>query len=255
MKPLDWLEQLGQFSYFTSRCFAALFAAFLNPRETIRQFYRVLIGALPIALLAGLAIGLVLWMHLRGVIVRTPGAGPSALAYLPTAVALAVTLEFAPIGAGLIVAGRTGASLGAELGSMRLTEQIDALEVMGLSTLRQLVGPRVLACVLTLPLLTVFMAVMAIGGAFAAEMIAGSLTSLQYETSTWAGLRIEDAVPAILKTSVFGFLIGVSGCYFGMKAHGGTEGVGHASTRGVELSTLLVLVSNVLLVRIIQLVV
>ncbi|MFL5339220.1 MAG: MlaE family ABC transporter permease, partial [Gemmataceae bacterium] len=220
-------------------------------REAGRQFYRVLIGSLPVGLLAGVAIGLVLWMHSRSVIVRT-GA---PLTYLPTAIALAVVMEFAPLGAGLIVAGRTGASLGAELGSMRLTEQIDALEVMGQSTIKQLVGPRVLACVLTLPLLTVFMAVLAIGGAFAAEMLTGTLTPLQYETNTWASLRIEDAAPAILKTAAFGFLIGVSGCYFGMKAHGGTEGVGHASTRGVELSTLLVLLSNVLLVRLIQLLV
>src|SRR5260370_962406 len=214
MKPLDWLEELGHFAHFAVRCLTALFAALLNPRETSRQFYRVLIGALPIGLLAGLAIGLVLWMHLRGVIARTPAAGPEALPYLPTAVALAVILEFAPIGAGLIVAGRTGASLGAELGSMRITEQIDALEVMGLSSLKQLVGPRVLACVLTLPILTVFMAVMAIGGAFVAEMLTGSLTSLQYETNTWSGLRIEAALPAVLQTAAFAFLIRGTGCSF-----------------------------------------
>lgn len=255
MKPIAALEELGHYAHFAARCLASLGPALMRPSEAIRQFYRILIGALPIGLLAGLAIGLVLWMHLRGVIVRTPGAGPGALAYLPTAVALAVVLEFAPIGAGLIVAGRTGASLGAELGSMRLTEQIDALEAMGQSTLKHLIGPRIIACILTLPILTVFMAVLAIGGGYVAEMVTGSLTSLQYETNTWNGLRVEDAVPAMLKTTVFGFLTGVSGCYFGMKAHGGTEGVGEASTRGVELSTLLVLISNVLLVRIIQLVV
>lgn len=252
---LTWLEHVGHFTQFALRCLFAIPATLLKPREPVRQFYRVLIGALPIALLAGLAIGLVLWMHLRGVIIRSPGIGSSALPYLPTAVALAVVLEFAPIGAGLIVAGRTGASLGAELGSMRLTEQIDALEVMGQSSLRVLIGPRIVACILALPILTVFMAVLAIGGAFAAEMLAGSLTSLQYEANTWEGLRVQDVVPAMLKTGVFGFLTGVCGCYFGMKAHGGTEGVGHASTRGVEFSTLLVLVSNVLLVRAIQLLV
>ncbi|HLW65480.1 MAG TPA: ABC transporter permease [Gemmataceae bacterium] len=245
------LEEIGHFAYFSYKSLLVLPASLLNPRETTRQFYRILIGALPLGLVAGLAIGLVLWMQLRGPLVRT--AGKEAIPYLPTAVALAVVLEFAPIGAGLIVAGRTGASLGAELGAMRLTEQIDALESMGQSSMKRLIGPRVLACMLALPLLTIFIAVLAILAAFAAEMLTGTITSLQYEMNTWNGLRMEDVVPSVLKTLFFGFVTGVSGCYFGMKAQGGTEGVGHAATRGVELSTLLVLIANVLLVRLIQL--
>jgi phospholipid/cholesterol/gamma-HCH transport system permease protein len=251
MKLLEILEELGHLAHFALRSLLALPAAVAKPSESLRQFYRVLIGSLPIGLVAGLAIGLVLWMHVRAVILRPP-AGAEALQYLPTALALAVVLEFAPIGAGLIIAGRVGASLGAEIGAMRITEQIDAVEVLGLSAMKQLVAPRVLACILTLPLLTIFMAVLALGGAFAAEMATGSLTSLQYETATWSGLRFEDVLPAIAKTAVFGFLVGVSGCYFGMKAAGGTEGVGKAATRGVELATLLVLLANVLLVRLIQ---
>src|SRR5206468_1398464 len=121
----------------------------------LRQFYAVFVGALPLAVVAGLAIGIVLWMLLRGVLARFGGV--EAVQYLPTAVALAVTLEFGPIGAGLMLAGRSGASLGAELGAMRLTEQIDALQVLGFSAMRELIGPRVLACVLALPVLTVFM--------------------------------------------------------------------------------------------------
>jgi phospholipid/cholesterol/gamma-HCH transport system permease protein len=252
MKLLDLIEETGRLAHFAVRSAAALPAALVKG-ETLRQLYRILIGSLPIALLAGLAIGLVLWMHVRGVISNNRFASSAqAMQYLPTALALAIVLEFAPIGAGLIIAGRVGASLGAELGAMRITEQIDAVEVLGLSAMRQLVGPRVLACMITLPLLTIFMAVLAIGGAYAAEMTAGTLTSLQYEQKTWEGLTLDDAVPAVLKTIAFGFLVGVSGCYFGMKAVGGTEGVGHAATRGVELATLLVLVANVLLVKLIQ---
>ena len=103
-------------------------------------------------------------MHLHSVLKRF-GAAEA----LPEALGLAVVLEFAPTGAGLIVAGRTGASLGAELGSMRLTEQVDALEVLGLSPWRQLVGPRILACIIALPLLTVFMATVALLGGFCAS--------------------------------------------------------------------------------------
>ncbi len=252
MTPLQIIEETGRLAHFAWRASLALPSAVLNPGETLRQLYRVLIGSLPIALLAGLAIGLVLWMHVRGVLMRGSIAGPEAVHYLPEALALAIVLEFAPIGAGLIIAGRVGASLGAEIGAMRITEQIDAVEVLGQSPMRQLVAPRVLACMLTLPLLTIFMAVLAIGGAYAAEMTAGTITPLQYEESTWKGLLLEDAAPAVAKTVVFGFLVGVAGCYFGMKATGGTEGVGHAATRGVELATFLVLVANVLLVKLIQ---
>src|SRR5262249_9099180 len=145
-------------------------------------------------------------------------------------------------------------SLGAELGSMRLTEQIDALEVLGLSPLRQLVGPRVLACMLALPLLTVFIAYLAILSGFLCEAVGGSMTWAQYQAETLRLLTLHDAVPAVLKTVVFGYLIGVTGCYQGMTAHGGTEGVGRAATRGVVGSIFLVLVANVLLVRLIQLI-
>ncbi len=249
---LFMIEFLGNLTFFAIRSLRAILeSARRLPRESTRQFYRVLMGALPLGLVAGLAIGLVLWMHLRGVLERSP-AGPTALQYLPTAIALAVTLEFAPIGAGLIVAGRTGASLGAELGAMKLTEQIDALEVMGLPAMRQLVGPRILACVVAMPILTILIIFVAISGAFGAELLAGSLNRLQYQEATWDGLRLEDVIPAIAKTSVFGFLIGLSGCYFGMTAKEGTEGVGHASTRSVELSIVLVLIANVVLVRVIQ---
>src|SRR5262245_63280923 len=137
---LRFLEAVGRYAAFAVRALAAVPLALTRPHEALRQFYAVLTGSLPLAVVAGLAIGVVLWMHLRGVLARFGGS--EAVQYLPTAVALAVTLEFAPIGAGLILAGRGGASLGAEFGSMRLTEQIDALEVLGFSAMRELVGPR-----------------------------------------------------------------------------------------------------------------
>jgi len=252
MRPSAIIEEIGHLTHFALSAAAALPSAILKPAETVRQFYRVLIGSLPITLVAGVAIGLVLWMHVREVITRSSLAGPTAVQYLPTALALAVVLEFAPIGAGIIIAGRVGASLGAEIGAMRTTEQIDAIEVLGLSSMRQLVGPRVCACMLALPILTIFMAALALTSAYAAEMMAGTLTSAQYEENTWKGLQLEDALPAVAKTAVFGFMVGVSGCFFGMRAVGGTEGVGRAATGGVELATFLVLLANVLLVKLIQ---
>jgi phospholipid/cholesterol/gamma-HCH transport system permease protein len=244
---LTLLEGLGQFILFAVRALAAAALAFMRPRETLAQLADVLLGALPLATLAGLALGAVIWLHLHRVLDRF-----GATQYLPQALALAVVLEFAPTGAGLIVAGRSGASLGAELGSMRLTEQIDALEVLGRSPMRVLVGPRVLACMLALPLLTLFIIYFGLAGSFAAEVLGGNLSWTQYRTEWLRELRLGDVVPATLKTVAFGYLIAVSGCYFGMRAHGGTEGVGRAATRGVVVSTFLVLAANVFLVRLIQ---
>lgn len=245
-----FLESLGRATYFTGRVLLLLPFACLRLSSLVVQLYHVLLGALPLAAAAGTAIGVVVWLHLRGTL-QTVG-GPSAVQFLPQALALAVVLEFAPLAAGLIVAGRSGASLGAELGSMRLTEQIDALEALGVSPLRQLVAPRVLACALTLPLLTLFVAYIALGAGYLAETLGGSLSWTQYRTECLRVLTLHDAVPAVLKTMVFGFLIGLSGCWFGMNATGGTEGVGQAATRGVVVSIFLVLVSDVILVKAIQ---
>ena len=243
------LQRLGLFAQFAMRALLAAARAVTRPSEFARQLYQIYAGALPLSAVAGIALGVVIWMHLHGVLVRF---GPGNMGLLPQALALAVVLELAPIGAGLIVAGRSGASLGAELGSMRLTEQIDALEVLGVSPMAQLVGPRVLACMVALPLLTVYIAALAIAGSFAAESLAGSMSWQQYWNESLRALRLEDIVPATLKTAVFGYLIGVTGCYFGMNAEGGTEGVGRASTRSVVVSILLVVIADVFLVMAIE---
>src|SRR5579871_4874247 len=174
------LVRVGLFSHFALRTLLALPAAFARPRALCVQLYEVILGALPLAATAGAATGVVVWMHLRGAL-QTVG-GPGAVQYLPQALALAVVLEFAPIAAGLLVAGRAGASLGAELGSMRETEQVDALEALGLSPMALLVAPRLLACMLALPLLTLFITYLALASGYAAEAVGGSLSATQYAT-------------------------------------------------------------------------
>jgi phospholipid/cholesterol/gamma-HCH transport system permease protein len=246
MAPLSYLEQTGHYIHFAARALLAALAAVRQPREVLRQLHTILLGALPLAAVTGLALGVVVWIHLHGAI------GAEYVRRVPEYLALAVVLEFAPLGAGLIVAGRSGASLGAELGSMRLTEQIDALEVLGRSPMSQLVGPRVLACMVTLPLLTVFVAFLSIGGSFLAEMLGGTLSWTQYQADCLRSLSLEKTIPATLKTVVFGYLVGVTGCYQGMTADGGTEGVGRAATRGVVVSIFVVMLANVFLVKLIQ---
>ena len=186
-----WLESLGRYAHFAVRALLGLPSALARPREVVGQLYHILLGALPLGIVAGVALGVVIWLHLHRILDRF-----GAAQYLPQALALAVVLEFAPTGAGLIMAGRTGASLGAEIGSMRLTEQVDALQVLGLSPMRVLVGPRVLACMVAMPLLTMFIIYFGLAGSFAAEALGGGLSWMQYQNEWLRGLRLADAVPA-----------------------------------------------------------
>lgn len=250
---LDWLDGLGQAVHFAFRATLALPGALTRPRALAVQLYHVLIGGLPLAATAGLVIGLVFWIHLRGALQKV--GPPGAVQYLPQALALAVVLELGPMTAGLITAGRSGASLGAELGSMRLTEQVDALEVLGRSPLRELVAPRLAACMLALPVLTVFICYLALGAGYLAEAAGGGMSGRQYLNAVIGVLssRMGQVVPALLKTVLFGYLVALVGCWQGLTAEGGTEGVGAAATRSVVISIFVVLVANVFLVQAIQL--
>src|SRR5205823_5312767 len=179
MALLRFLENLGHFAHFALRALATLpFTLLRRPGALLNQLYQIFLGALLLGIAGGGAVGAVIWMHGRDPL-RAVG-GPQAVTILPQALSLVVVLELAPIVAGLIVAGRSGASLGAELGSMRLTEQIDALEMLGLSPLRELVAPRLLACMLSLPLLTLFIMYLALGSGYVAEALGGSLSWTQY---------------------------------------------------------------------------
>jgi phospholipid/cholesterol/gamma-HCH transport system permease protein len=246
--PLEALARIGEWAYFTGQALRATVLAIVRPTWWARPFYGVLVGGLPLAAVLGLALGAVIWMHTRGVLSRTVGATD----LLPTVLAAAVLLELAPIGAGLIVASRTGASLAAELAAMRVGEQVDALELLGVSPMRRLVGPRVLACVLAAPLLHVLIAGVAIGSGFIAEAAAGPTTWLRYQTAVLEELYLAEVIPAGLKTLVVGALVGVTGCFVGLTARGGSEGVGKAATDSVVACSLLVLAADVLLVGMIR---
>jgi phospholipid/cholesterol/gamma-HCH transport system permease protein len=245
--PLSIVAGVGEFTHFAGRALIAAFCAVRRPGTLLHQLYAVLIGALPLGFVAGIALGAVVWMHTHSVLART-----GTVDYLPTILAAAVLLELSPIGAGLIVAARTGSSLGAELGAMRISEQIDAMEMLGVPALRTLVGPRVLACMIALPLVHIFISALALGSGFLAENIVGHTNWLRYQTACLRELYANEIIPAALKTIVFGFLIGVAGCYQGLRAEGGTEGVGRAATSAVVTACLLVIAADVFLVGVIQ---
>lgn len=241
------LALVGRWTHFAARGTLYALAALPRPGRWLRPLYGTLVGGLPLAVVLGVALGAVIWMHTRSVLERT-----GATEFLPTVLGAAVLLELAPVGAGLIVASRTGASLGAELAAMRVNEQVDALELLGVSPMRHLIAPRVLACVLAVPLLHALVSALALGSGFLAEMTVGSTSWLRYQTAVLAELRLNEVLPAGLKTLAFGGLIGVTGCFVGLNARGGSEGVGKAATDSVVACSLLVLLADVLLVGLIR---
>jgi len=247
--PLDILSWIGQAFAFGVRAGLASIRAILRPSWWLRPFYHVLVGALPLAFVTGLCLGVVIWMHTRSSLER---AGAGAAEYLPTVLSAAVLLELAPIAAGLILSARTGASLGAELASMKVSEQIDALAMLGVSPLRRLIGPRVLACVLAAPILYVIIATVALTSGYGAEALGGQTTLLKYQTAVLRELYLADVIPAALKTLVFGLIVGVVGCYLGVTASEGSEGVGRSATDSVVVCSLLVLLADVMLVGLIK---
>ncbi|MDB5352590.1 MAG: ABC-type transport system involved in resistance to organic solvent, permease component [Planctomycetota bacterium] len=245
---LDRLEGFGRFVDFALRAILAIpRAAIARPLACARQFERVAWGSLPIVMVAGLSVGLVTWLQMRRLLVVW-----AAQETLPSVLAVAVLVETGPILASLLVAGRLGAGLAAELGSMTLTEEIDAREVLGAPTISTLVAPRAIACMIAVPLLTVLMDTFALMGGLIAEMTAGSLSVRAYNTRSLDFLWLRDIVPSTLKTAVFGLLIGLVGCWTGLHADRSTEAVGHAATRGVVRSMLAVFAANIVLVPLIQ---
>ena len=157
----------------------------------------------------------------------------------------------AALTAALLLSGRIGAGIGAELGPMPVTEQIDALEASAVDAFRYLVVTRVVACVIALPLLTTIMNFAGILGGFAAETVATGMGVELYFNRAFSVVEMSDYIPATLKTMVFGFIIATVASYLGFNTSTGTEGVGRASTRAVVASSMLIIVVNVLLVRLI----
>jgi phospholipid/cholesterol/gamma-HCH transport system permease protein len=203
--------------------------------------------SLPLVALAGAAIGVVLSLHTRESLVRF-----GAKSLLPVVIVLSIVRETGPIITALVVSGRVGAGIGAELGSMKVTEQIDAIEASAVNPYKLLVVTRVLACTLVLPLLTIFADFMGIFMGWVANAAAEPMSLKLYLQNGFKYLEFRDLFPSTLKTAVFGLLIGLVGCFQGLRTEGGTAGVGRSATSAVVLSSLFVIVADVLLVRLIM---
>jgi phospholipid/cholesterol/gamma-HCH transport system permease protein len=215
-------------------------------RELLRQMDEIGSKSLPLVALAGAAIGVVLSLHTRDSLVRF-----GAESLLPTLIIMSIVKESGPIITALVVSGRVGAGIGAELGSMKVTEQIDAIEASAVNPYKFLVATRIVACMAMLPLLTIAADFCGIVAGWAANTLVEPISLKLFLTQGLNQADFGDLLPAIFKTVVFGFIIGAVGCFQGMRARGGTEGVGRASTSAVVLSSLFVILADVVLVRMI----
>ncbi len=239
------LDQAGDISRFTGRFFSQWF----KPRYEIAEFFRqcFIIGykSLPLVGLTGFIMGLVLTMQLR----------PSMVDYgvesqLPAIVSIAIIREIGPVITALIFAGKIGSSIGAELGSMKVTEQIDAMEVSGTNPFKYLVVTRVLAATCMLPVLALLSDAIALYGSYLGVNIRGGTSFNLFWTQVFDNLAFYDVLPAFVKTFFFGFAVGIIGCYKGYNSSKGTEGVGRSANSAVVVASVMIFVLDLLAVQI-----
>jgi len=243
---MRFLELVGDAARFTGRVILESVRPPYEVRETLRQLFELGCRSVPLIAASGFAVGIVLSMHTRASLARF-----GAEALIPAGLAIALVRETGPLTAGLLLSGRIGAGIGAELGAMKVTEQIDALEATAVDSFRFLVVTRVIACVIALPLLTSLMNFTGMFGGYVAETTITGTPFQTYFRQAFSAIEFSDLIPATLKTTVFGFIIATVSSYLGVNTTRGTEGVGQASTKSVVTSSILLIAVNVLLVRII----
>ena len=243
---IRFLEGVGHAARFAGRALTQAVRPPYEPAETWRQLFELGVRSVPLIAAAGFAVGVVLSMHTRASLARF-----GAEALIPAGLAIALVRETGPLTAGLLLSGRIGAGIGAELGAMKVTEQIDALEALAVDSFRYLVVTRVVACIIALPILTTVMNFTGLLGGFTAEAAITGIGFEAYFRQAFYPIDFADLVPATLKTMVFGFIIGTVSSYLGINTTGGTEGVGRTATRSVVMSSIVLITTNVLLVRII----
>jgi phospholipid/cholesterol/gamma-HCH transport system permease protein len=239
---IAFLSSIGRLAIFT---WNILSHGFLPPFY-FRQFFRMIVEigyfSLPVIGLTTLFTGAALALQSY-----SGFADFGAEQSIPLIVALAITRELGPVMAGLMVAGRIGAAFAAEIGTMRVTEQIDALVTLSTNPFKYLLFPRVLAATLMLPCLVFVGDIIGIFGGYAVSVKALGFAEIPYINNTWNFLTWYDVMTGLVKASVFGFIVALMGCYHGYHSKGGAQGVGTATTNAVVSASILILLTNYLL--------
>lgn len=247
-RALRVAEEFGDFALLAQEALLALGRPRFPFGELLFQFEALAVRSAPIVIITSVFTGMVLALQTAYSLTRF-GAKP----YVGSIVGLAIVRELGPVLAALMLGGRAGAGIASELGSMQVTEQVDAIRAMGADPVQKLVVPRVVATTLGLPLLTIFAITLGIaGGMVVAEAQYGIASSFYLQTVT-SVVRVSDFASGVAKTLVFGWAIGMIGCHVGLATEGGTVGVGRATTRAVVLASIAVLVADFFLTKLLLL--
>jgi len=243
------LAELGEIGSFIGTITSNFLTHGVNLQELSRQCYRIGNKSLPLISITGFILGLVLTLQ----------SGPTlakfgAESMLPGMVALSIIREIGPVIVALIVAGKVGSGIGAELASMRVTEQLDAMEVSGTNPIGFVVNTRVLAVSLMLPLLVLYADALSILGSFISAHAAYSISFEAFIHKAFDVIHFSDLIPTVLKTFLFGYAIGIIGSYKGYFAKRGTEGVGEAANSAVVISSISIFVIDLLAVQLTHLI-
>jgi len=237
-------NEAGKVTLFTTRFFKELLLPPYEIKEFAKQCYLIGYKSLPLVGITGFIMGLVLTLQSRPTL-----ADFGAESWLPGMVALSLIREIAPVITALICAGKISSGIGAELGSMKVTQQIDAMEVSAINPYKYLVVTRVLATMLMIPLLVIFADAVGILGGYVGVNIHEDVNLFRYFSQVLSSLDFIDIVPATIKTFFFGFFIGLIGCYKGYTAANGTESVGRAATSAVVAASLTIFIIDMLAVQ------
>jgi phospholipid/cholesterol/gamma-HCH transport system permease protein len=244
----DWLRRFlawfGELGLFCGRVARAAITPPYEVAELVRQMDAIGSKSLPLVAMAGAATGVVLSLQTHDSLTRFGAKG-----MLPAVIVFSLIRETGPIITGLVVSGRVGAGIGAELGSMKVTEQIDAMEASAVNPYKFLAATRILACILMLPLLTLAADFAGILMGWVATTLSDSMSLRLFIQNGFKEVTFNDFLPATFKTAVFGLIIGAVACFQGMRTRGGTDGVGRSATSSVVLSSLFLILADVLLVR------
>lgn len=240
-----FLSETGDIGRFTYRFVSEAFKPRYEFVELLRQCFYIGYKSLPLVAITAFIMGLVITIQSRPTLVEFGAEG-----WLPKMVSVSLVREIAPVITALICAGKIGSGIGAELGSMKVTEQIDAMEVSGTNPFKYLIATRVMATTLMIPILGILADAVSLYGGYLGANIHGVVSWNLYWNQVFDTLTFGDVVPSIAKTFFFGFAIGIIGCYKGYNSNKGTEGVGRSANSAVVISSLLVFILDLLAVQI-----
>lgn len=238
-------DKIGDVTRFTGKFFREIMRPRFEFSEFLRQCFFIGYKSLGLVAITAFIMGLVITIQSRPTLVEF-----GAEAWLPKMVSVSLVREIAPVITALICAGKIGSGIGAELGSMKVTEQIDAMEVSGTNPYKYLVVTRVMGTLLMIPILAILADAISLYGAFLGTNIRGVVSWDLFWNQVFEVLTYSDVIPSIIKTFFFGFAIGIIGCYEGFNSKKGTEGVGRSANTAVVVSSLLVFILDLIAVQI-----